>query len=344
MTANMTRRQVLGLGAAGVSTALLADRAVLATPGAPAPPRLPRRISWGARAALINPASAMDGAALQAARANLAQQGFQVVVAPHAGDQYGYLAGTDEDRAADVNRMFGDPNIDCIFAARGGWGCARILDLLDYELIRANPKVISGYSDITALLLAITARTGLVTFHGPVASSTWNDFSRLHFARVVIEREAAVLRNPADLPHEVIRGGRASGRLLGGNLSVLSALLGSPHLPDWDGAILFLEDVDEPLYRIDRMLTHLALAGLLDRLAGFVFAQCTRCPTLAPDGGESAMQLRDILNDHVRPLRIPAWLGAPVGHVPSKFTLPIGLPVSIDADAGTITLDSSAVL
>ena len=187
-------------------------------------------------------------------------------------DRRGYLAGSDEDRAADVNRQFEDSSVAGIVAVRGGWGCARILPLLDYQLIGRNPKILVGYSDVTALLLGIHSKTGLVTFHGPVGIGPWNSFTVEHFTRILFEGQAVELSNPRFLGDnltqvqnriQTIVPGVARGRMLGGNLTVLSAIVGSSYLPDWNDAILFLEDIQENIYRVDRMLTQLALAGIL---------------------------------------------------------------------------------
>ena len=258
----------------------------------------------------------------------------------------GYFAGSDEDRAADVMGFFADPEVKGIFA-RGGWGSARVLPHLDYDLIRRNPKVLLGYSDATALLMGVHAKTGLITMHGP---GPGNRFSTEHFRRVLMEGEAGLLENLRDEPGEyivrrehrirTITPGTVRGRLLGGNLTVLSAIVGSDYLPDFTGAILFLEDVDEAVYRVDRMLTTLRLAGILERLAGFVFGRCTDCD---PSSGFGSLTLEEVLADHIEPLGIPALRGSMIGHIPEQFTLPIGGPAELDADAGTIHLLEPAV-
>ncbi len=200
-------------------------------------------------------------------------------VAPHVGSRYGYLAGTDEQRAADINAMFADPAIRAVFAMRGGWGCARLLPFLDWDTIRANPKLLVGFSDVTALHLAFAARAGFPTIHaiergGHLAGDQLGKpvAARLRRRHADCSRRRAVT-DPDPLAQErwrtaAIRPGKARGRLLGGNLSVLAALVGTPWLPDFDGAILFLEDVGEAEYRIDRMLSQLALAGILGKVAG----------------------------------------------------------------------------
>jgi muramoyltetrapeptide carboxypeptidase len=268
----------------------------------------------------------------------------------HVRKRYGYLAGRDEERAADLNAFFADPSVKAIFAIRGGWGCARILPLVDWDAVRRNPKVVTGYSDLTGLHCALQAQTGLVTFHAPMAISDWPPFSVEHFRRVVFEGEALTMANPPGEEERlvqrenrtrVITPGRARGRLLGGNLTVLTALVGSPYLPAFDGAILFLEDVNEEIYRVDRMLTQLRLAGILGRLRGFVFGSCSHCD---PGEGFGSLTLEEVLDEHVKPLAIPAYEGAMIGHQDRQFTVPVGTEVEMDAAAGTITMLEPAVV
>ncbi|PLK46364.1 LD-carboxypeptidase [Emticicia sp. TH156] len=276
--------------------------------------------------------------------------GFKVKKGDHMFDRYGYLAGTDADRAADINKMFADKSINGIMAMHGGWGCARILPLLDYKTIQQNPKVFIGYSDITALLLGIYSQTGLVTFHGPVGSSTWNSFSVENFKSLLLDANAVQLTNPVKKGDNLVQvddriytinPGIATGRLTGGNLTVLSHILGSPYVPDFKGSILFLEDVGEDIYRIDRMITQLKLAGILNQLSGFVFGKCTDCPP--SKGGYGSLTMEDIFEDHIKPLNIPAFSGAMIGHIKDKFTVPVGIKATIDATKGSITLNESAV-
>ena len=231
-----------------------------------------------------------------------------------------------------------------VICVRGGSGAARLLPLLDYDVIRANPKVLLGYSDITALHCAIQARTGPVTFHGPNGSGSWNSFNADQFRRVFFERELMHYRNSEERGDELVQrrnrtvtisGGRARGELVGGNLTVLTALAGSPYLPDFRGRILFLEDVSEAPYRVDRMLSTLKLMGALDGLAGLVFGECTDC---GPGAGFGSLTLEQILDDYIAPLGIPAYRGAMIGHIREQFILPVGARVEMDADEGSFRL------
>jgi muramoyltetrapeptide carboxypeptidase len=265
-------------------------------------------------------------------------------------DRYGYLAGRDEDRAADINDFFADPEVRAVLALRGGWGCNRLLPLLDYEMIQKNPKIVMGMSDITGLLLGIYAKTSLVTFHGPTGGSSWSEFTTDQARRVLFEGEALSMHNPSGTADRLVQvdnrvltitSGTARGPLLGGNLTVLTALMGSGYLPDFDGCILFLEDVREEVYRVDRMLTQLSLAGVLGRINGFVFGRCTDCD---PSRSYGSLTLREVLTDHIAPLGIPAWYGSMIGHIKDKFTIPLGVQAEIDADTGTIKLLEPAVI
>lgn len=284
---------------------------------------------------------------LAIATESLQALGFNVKVGKHVSDRYGYLAGKDIDRANDLNDMFDDSSVKGILCIHGGWGCARILPLLDYDLIKRNPKVLIGYSDVTALLNGIYAKTRLVTFHGPVASSAWNEFSVNNFKKAVISGDTFELNNPVKIGDnltqtqdriQTITGGEAKGVFVGGNLTVLSAMIGTPYLPDFKGKILFLEDIGEAVYRIDRMLTHLKLAGILDQLSGFVWGKCTDCD---PGKGYGSLTFDEIFNDHIRPLGIPAFSGSMIGHIKDKFTVPVGGIVSINAQTGTLKFDKT---
>lgn len=331
----------------------IAALAALPALAAPRPPALrkPARLRTGDTVGLVEPAGfTADSFDLALVMETIRAMGLVPKPAAHLLSRYGYLAGEDEARAADVNAMFADDSVRAIFAVRGGWGCARILPHLDFTAIRANPKLLIGFSDITALHLAIAARAGFTTIHGPNASSAWGKLSWDAFRGVAFDGVTPTFGTPPGTDDRLAQRsgrirtftpGKASGRLLGGNLTVLAALMGTPYLPDFDGAILFLEDVDEAEYRIDRMLTQLRLAGILNRVAGVVFGQCTDCR--ATGGTTSGFTLSQVLQQHLAPLRIPAFQGALFGHIADQYPLPLGVRAEIDATAGTIRLLESAV-
>ena len=339
---------------ARTGAAALAGLASTAATAAAQPKRAvikPPRLKPGDTLGLIHPSSAtfqrMD---LEIAIDNLKALGFKVKVGAHALDRYGYLAGRDVDRAADINTLFADKEVQGICAVRGGWGAARLLPHLDFDVIARNPKVLFGFSDITALHMAIPAKTGLVTFHAPTGFSAWTELSASWFKRVAMEGESAVYVNEPDFKNRIaavgfrtqtLTAGRAEGRLVGGNLTVLAHLVGTPYLPDFTGAILFLEDVHEGIYRVDRMLTHLKLAGLLSKIRGFIWGQCSDCE---PDSsGYGSLTIEEVLDDHIKPLGVPTYRGAMIGHVDKQFTVPEGILAEMDAEAGTFRLLESAV-
>lgn len=339
----MDRKNFLGLiGAGGAATLLPSEN----NPNIPQKVIKPAQLHPGDTIGLISPASIVgDDEAYDHVAETIQQLGYEVKEGKHARDKFGYFAGTDKQRAADVNAMFADDSVDAIMPFRGGWGSSRILDYLDYELIQSHPKILVGFSDITALLLAIYAKTGLVTFHGPVAKSIWTEYTIDHFKEVLSSLDPGPISARKSKQYEdydqfrTFRPGQATGRLLGGNLSVLTGIIGSEYLPDWSGSILFLEDVGEDVYRIDRMLTQLQLSGVLDQISGFVFGQCTNCDYSKTEG----FTLNQILEQHIRPLGIPAFSGALFGHIDHMITLPVGLPATIEADTGTITFGVAAV-
>lgn len=337
--------------------AAAAAAAPLLRPGLTLAPAVvkPKRLSAGDTVMLVAPANAtFESIELQIAKESLEALGFKIRVGAHLLDRHGYLAGDDKARANDVNAAFADKSVAAVHAIRGGWGSARLLPYLDFDTIRRNPKVIIGYSDITALLLSIHAKTGLVTFHGPIGLGRWDTYSLDYYRRVVMNGELVTYTNKqgispdrnalvqVDYRTQTITPGKARGRLLGGNLTVLTTILGSPYLPDWDGCILFCEDVHEELYRIDRMLTQLKLAGVLSKIRGFVFGGCSQCGP--GDNNYGALTLEEIFADHVKPLGVPAWQGAMIGHAQPQWTLPEGVEVEIDATAGTIQLLEPAVI
>ena len=346
---DISRRQIIQMLGAGL---VAAHTPVLNAAGAGSsrvnkPPRLKK----GDTVALVNPAGAtFHPEDVVIAGETLTALGLKMKTGEHLLDRYGYLAGSDKARADDINNMFGDPGVTALLTLRGGWGCNRILDLIDYDLIAKNPKIIMGYSDITSLLLALNAKTGLVTFHGPVGISTWNEYSTQFVNRLLFDAEQFSMENPTEIGDNLTRtkdrvltinGGKARGKLLGGNLSVLTAMVGSEYLPDFKGNILFLEEVGEDIYRVDRMLTQLKLAGILKQLSGFVFGKCSDC---GPGKGYGSLTLEEVLDDHIKPLEIPAWYGSMIGHIENKFTMPLGIEAEIDAGIGRISLLEAAVL
>jgi len=312
----------------------------------------PPRLRPGDTVALIEPVGFSDDLAqLEQVKTTISAMGLVPRVGRYVASRYGYLAGTDQQRADDLNDAYADRDVRAVFAVRGGWGCARILPLLDWKTIRANPKLLIGFSDITALHLAFAAQAGFPTIHGPNAANSWPAASWSSLWGLAFAGDRPVFRNPdiADLDPiqqerwrtATIQPGRATGTLVGGNLTVLAALVGTPWLPDFTRKILFLEDTGEAEYRIDRMLTQLALAGILGKVAGIVFGQCTRCSIGVAD--YQGFTLPQVLEQHFAPLAVPVFSGANIGHISGQLSLPVGVRAEIDASQGSIRILEPAV-
>lgn len=342
----MDKRQFIKAGVLAAALLPLSHGSrTLAAPAGAGRRLLPPALNPGDTVGLVSPSKATDEALdLQIAQEVMQALGFKVKTGQHLAARRGHLAGADADRAADLNAMFADREVKAIICLRGGSGAARLLPHLDYELIRRNPKVLLGFSDITALHNAIHAQTGLVTFHGPNGSGSWNGFNADQFRRLFLKRELMQYQNVRSSGDELVQrqnrtvtitGGKARGELVGGNLTVLTALAGSAYLPSFDGKILFLEDVGEEPYRIDRMFSTLKLMGALDRISGLVFGECTDCK---PGGGFGWLTMDQIFEDHIKPLKIPAYRGAMIGHIRQQFIVPVGGLVEMDADAGSFRL------
>jgi len=350
----LTRRRLFAGSAAAAAAALPAIGARAQQPPLPPRPPLlrPPRLKPGDTIALINPSGAVyERLPYDIAAESLRALGFQVREAPHLRERRGQFAGTDAQRAADVNAMFADPGVHGILAMTGGSGGNRILPLIDYAAIRRMPKFLGGFSDLTALVNAVHQQTGLVTFHCPMGASEWNAFSVASFRAAVMDAQAQTLANPRETEDALVaragrtstlRGGRARGPVVGGNLAVLSAMAGSAYWPRFEGAILCLEEINEYIYRVDRMLGTLKLAGALDRVAGVVLGGFTNCGP--GDGNFGTLTLDEVFDDYFKALNVPVYSGALFGHIRRKFTLPVGLEVEMDADAGTLRYLEPAVV
>lgn len=313
---------------------------------------IPEALKPGDTIGIVSPASAIfESEPYEIAKESFEAMGLKVIFGINTRNRYGHLAGTDEERAEELNTMFKDESVKAIIALRGGSGAARILDKLDYKAIENNPKVFIGYSDITALHLAIFEKTGLVTFHGPVAVSSWNSYSTDYLKRLLFEKEAITYKNPISKGDElvqtknrirVINEGTVKGQLLGGNLSVLTGIMGSEYFPEnWKGKILYLEEVGEKIYAVDRMMSQLKLGGVLEQISGFVFGKCSDCD---PGGsGYGSLTMEEVIDHYIKPLNIPAYSGAMIGHISDNVTIPNGIEAEMDASNGTIKLLSPAV-
>jgi muramoyltetrapeptide carboxypeptidase len=297
---------------------------------APTARRAPPPLAAGARVALVAPAGPLRGRDdLDRAIANVRDLGWEPVVATHALARRGYFAGDDDARARDLDEALRDARIDGVWCLRGGYGALRVLTRIDWDALRARPKTVLGYSDVTALHGAIARQARLVSYHAPTARTPLSAFSRASLAHAVRGEDSCGIAERA----RVLRPGRATGRLEGGNLAVFAALVGTPYLPSLDGAILVLEDVNEAVYRIDRMLVQLRLSGALHGVRAIIFGECTNCPEESDDG---ARTLDDVLLELAYGLRVPCLAGVPIGHVPEQWTLPLGALAEVDVEGRAV--------
>jgi muramoyltetrapeptide carboxypeptidase len=344
-------------------------------------PIKPPRLQPGQTIAIIAPASAPPvPKAIDRSVAVIEALGFKAHLAPNVRKRWGFLAGSDRERAADIMRMFADRRVHGILCVRGGYGTARLLPRLDYQTIRAHPKVFIGFSDITSLHCAFLTESNLVSFHGPMLNS---DFNKKDCPSFTIQGFLRTLMSPAPpgslcsppthtltpahapppsgptrrhskpkaqhpkspRPHALCdRPSSASGALVGGNLSLLCTTIGTPWQPSFKNKILFFEDLEEPPYRFDRMLTHLLNAGLLQQVAGIAVGTNATCEDpKAKEFKEYRQTLEDVLKERLRPLKIPVVMNLPFGHVPFNATLPIGIRATLDASKRDLIITEAAV-
>lgn len=294
----------------------------------------PKPLQKGDKVAIISPASPSDKNLIDKCIASLNELGLKVVIGESCLSEHGFLSGTDDIRANDINCMFADKNIKGIFALRGGYGCARLLDLIDFKLIKKNPKIFIGYSDITALHIAINQKSKLITYHGPMISTELikglDEYSADYYKKFIFEHEKIEdLLNPEGNSLEIINNGIASGELIGGNLSLICSSLGTKYEINTKNKILFLEEVDEVPYKVDRMLTHLKQSGKLKEANGIILGAFTNC--IAPNNKKS-LSLQEVFNDIILPLKKPTISNLACGHCLPTLTLPLGEKVLLDAN------------
>ncbi|KAA3612998.1 MAG: LD-carboxypeptidase [Calditrichaeota bacterium] len=315
---------------------------------------LPPALKKGDTIGLITPGSSLFEArrAVIEATEKMNGLGFKVKLGKNIYKKNAYLAGTIEERVSDIHDMFSDDDVSAIITIRGGYGSGQLLPYLNYDLIRNNPKILVGYSDITSLLIGIYQKTGLVTFHGPVAVSTFTDFTKKYFYEVLSSTSA--VGQIDDAPYEdnlqnssrilTINGGKAKGKLIGGNMTLLQATLGTPYEFDSDDSILFFEEVGEEPYNIDRILNHFKLAGKFDKCKGVIF---DKMPSVKPSNYSSAFyrnfSVEEVLAMYFKDYDFPVCIGFSLGHIKHKPTMPIGVMGELDADAKKLSIIEPAV-
>ena len=307
--------------------------------------QIPKPLQQGDTIGLISASSATPPEKLQQAVESVEKLGFNVVVGETCRARHGYLAGSDELRAKEVNQMFRDSAIDGVFCIRGGYGATKILPLLDFDMIKRNPKVFAGYSDVTALHIAFNQLGNFITYHTPMPStefiqSKMDDYTWNHFIHNVTNGDWSehLLANPAGQPMTTLVGGEATSQLIGGNLTLVTASLGTPYEIDTKGKILFLEDIDENEQRIDRMLTQLQLSGKLDDAAGFLLGAWTNCGPENPNHPERSLPLPTIFNEIIVPQNKPTVMDIACGHCLPTLSLPLGRTIHLNADSQLINV------
>jgi len=302
----------------------------------------PKSLKPGDTVGLIAPGSSVSPEKFERALSNMTALGLKVKYTAAAQHKHGHLAAPDSERLADFHNMVSDKTVDAIWCLRGGYGCTRLLPQIDYKLIKKNPKIIIGYSDITALLLAIQRKSKLIGFHGPVATSIFTEYAQQQLKATLIDgkQNHVIKGGQFDYPSEVIRPGKVTGCLIGGNLSLLAAMSGTDFEMKVKNKIVFIEDVGEQPYRIDRMLTQLRQSGGLHKAAGIALGVFEGCEAKA---GSNSLSLIDTLKDRLFDLGIPVYYGLPFGHVDNQCTLPVGIKVELDASAGKLTFLEKAV-
>ncbi|MBE2281313.1 MAG: LD-carboxypeptidase [Ignavibacteriaceae bacterium] len=312
----------------------------------------PPALKIGDTIGIISPAGVLKEGQSEKSIKNLEDLGFIVVQGENVNSVNGYFAGSDKDRANDVNKMFANSDVKGIFCTRGGYGAVRILDFLDYQTIKKNPKVLVGYSDITSLQYGIFKETGLVTFHGPVGISTFNEFSVNALNGVVINNGEDFLikadLSQADDPEfeaYTVVPGKAEGRLVGGNLSVVASLIGTKHDINYKNKIVYLEEIGEEPYSIDRMLTQMLYSGKFEEANGValgIFKDST--PDEKKSGISNSFTLKEVILDRLSNLKIPVYYGFSFGHILNKYTVPFGVKAELNASEGYLKLLERAVI
>jgi muramoyltetrapeptide carboxypeptidase len=343
----MSRRAVLS----GIPAAMLSGMAQEQQ----AAPIKPKVLKAGDTVGLITPSTAVtDPEDLMMVERTVRYFGLVPKWGKNVARRAGYLGGSISERLDDLHAMFSDPAIKAVFCMRGGYGSGQLLNDIDYHLIKANPKIFVGYSDITAMHLAIHRMTGLVTFHGPVPMSAFTDYTQAAYRKALFDpNPLGVLTNPPETndlrPQHLlrpVRPGKAKGRLIGGNLSLIAATMGTPYEIDTRGCILFVEDIEEQPYSIDRMLTQLKLAGKLDQAAGIVFGECRDCRPrdFEPAFTQGTFTTPEVVDRILGEVKAPVLSGLTIGHTPDQLTLPVGVMAELDASMGTLNILEAATV
>lgn len=311
----------------------------------------PKKLSVGATIGLVSPASPSDcPSELPRAKHFIEEMGYKVVIGQHVDLRKGFVAASEVERAADINAMFADPSIDAVCCTRGGYGSAQIIRHLDFELIHNNPKIFTGFSDITSLHLAINKFSDLVTFHGPGMArfnpEDLTEYTKRQFFKALSEEEplgVIPLHDPKKWLHTITEG-VAEGELIGGNLTLLCASMGTPYQPDTHGKVLFFEEVDSEPWIVDNAMSHLRNAGVFDDVAAIMIGECNNCvPFDYKPGFLSDVHIEEVFEYYLKPLGVPVMYGLPLGHTNDMATLPLGVKVRLDTVKKEFTVLESSI-
>jgi muramoyltetrapeptide carboxypeptidase len=308
----------------------------------------PNKLVNGDVIGIVSPASSPDNMDKIEKGVNyLENLGYRVEIGENVGKVHGYLAGTDEERLGDLHSMFKNKNVKAIFSIRGGYGSARLLDRIDFSLIKKNPKIFVGYSDITALQMAIFKKTGLITFAGPMVASDFsgkiNEYAEENFWKVLTSgKKIGKIHNPRDEKFYTLKSGRGEGHILGGNLAVFSSLMGTEFLPSFKDSILLLEDIGEAPYRIDRLLNQLRLAKAFNQVKGIILGRFVDC--FEKDKSNETIKLNEVIEHYLSKLNVPVLYSFSHGHIKENLTIPFGVNCKLNASRGFVEITESAVV
>ncbi|MEE9429459.1 MAG: LD-carboxypeptidase [Melioribacteraceae bacterium] len=308
----------------------------------------PPKLNKGDVIGIISPASSSsDFSKIESGVKYLEKLGYRTKVGEHVGREHGYLAGSDDERLSDLHSMFKDKNVKAIFSVRGGYGSGRLLDKINYSLIKKNPKIFVGYSDITALQSAILKKTGLVTFAGPMLatdfSSKANKYTEENFWRVITsKRKIGKLNNPKNDVFETMISGRGEGTLVGGNLAVFNSIMGTSYFPNIKNSILLLEDIGEAPYKIDRMFNQLKLGEIFEQVNGIILGKFVDCKDESKS--KKTIKLDEVIDNYFSKLKIPVIYNFSHGHIKENLTMPIGINCEINSSRGFVKIKESAVI
>ncbi len=307
----------------------------------------PKKLKKGDLIGIISPASSPDSLSLiESGIKYIESLGYRTIIGMNVGKSRGYLAGTDEDRIEDIHSMFSNKKVKAIICLRGGYGAVRLLDKINYKLIKSNPKIFVGFSEITSLQMAFLKKAGLITFAGPMVvpnfSKDVSSFTEESFWRIITStKKAGKLKQFEMGGLNKINQGKTSGRIVGGNLAVFSSLLGTKYFPDIKNKILIIEDIDEPPYKIDRMMNQLKLNGIFDKINGVILGQFIDC--IENDKRKKTLSLEEILNDYLKGTKLPSVYNFPHGHIKDFITVPFGININLNVSKSFIEFTESAV-